>query len=102
MQSRYSIDIVKILFWSRAVILADILLLGSGLGLKATSAKVEVEVEAELGNIQFGLLWFTLSVNTYTGGWVGGCVGCVSLTLRLTHPKLKSKLRLSLATVDCC
>ena len=53
--------------------------------VRKTSAKVEVEIEAELGNIQFGLVWFTLSIATYPGGWVG----CVSLTLRLTQPKLK-------------
>ena len=66
--------------------------------LKLTSSKVEVEAQTELGNIQFCLVWFTLSITTYPGGWVG----CVSLILRLTQPKLKLKLRLSLAIGGEC
>ena len=80
----FGLDVSK-----RSVILAGILLFRSGgcgrVGkggveksrLQLTSAKVEVEVEAEINNIQIGLVWFTLSITTYPGGWVGGWVGGV-------------------------
>ena len=47
MQSRWSLDVVKILFRSSGWVNGW---LGGGMEIKATSAKVEVEVEAELGN----------------------------------------------------
>ena len=47
MQSRCSLDVVEILFWSGGWVAGWV---GGEMEIKASSAKVEVEVEAELRN----------------------------------------------------
>ena len=43
--------------------------------LKLTSTKVEVEMEAELGNIQFGLVWGSGTQSRWcSNAFSGGCV----------------------------
>ena len=64
--------------------------------LELASAKVEVEVEAELGNNQFGLVWFTLSITTYPCGWVSGWVGCVSIYIKANSAKVEVEVEVEL------